>query len=189
MFLLVPIKGVYVTRGISATSTVIKHVAEYDPCKSNSWSTSAGDYFPTEESKTFSRQWQRHGIECKQKRATWMGTGMLKVLLFGSILKKDRRTCLHVRLISKVNSTSQGFEIAFFLCFFHYIWYLPHYLLLQNHSFMYKTLHLISRYISLPNERLVAWYLFHSWLHRCAASCELTVHRWSQKSSRHLNWN
>lgn len=36
MFLLVPIKGGCVTRGISATSAVIKLVAEYDPRKSNS---------------------------------------------------------------------------------------------------------------------------------------------------------
>lgn len=102
------------------------------------------------------------GLNTSRKRATWMGTGMLKVLLFGSILKKDTRTCLLVRLISKVNSTSPGVEIASFLWFFPCDWYLPHYLLLQNHSFMYKTLHLISKYKPLPNERLVAWYLFQA---------------------------
>lgn len=157
-----PIKGGCVTRGISATSTVIKLVAEYDPCKSNSWSTSAGDYFPTEKWRTFSRQWWRHGIEYKQKRATWMG--MLKILLSGSILNKDTRTCLLVRLISKVNSTSPGLEIAFFLWLFPYNWYLPHYLLLQSHSFMYNISHLISKYmpLPLPNERLVACYLFQA---------------------------
>lgn len=162
MFLLVPIKGGCITRGISATSTVIKLVAEYDPQKSNSWSTSASEYFPTEKWRTFSRQWWRHGIEHKQKRATRTGTGMLKVLLFGSILKKDTRICLLVRLISKVNSTSPGVEIASFLWLFPDNWYLPHYLLLQNHSSMYNILYLISKYMLLLNERLVAWYLFQA---------------------------
>lgn len=92
-----------------------------------------------------------------------MGTGMLKILLFGSILKEDTRTFLLVRLISKVNSTSLGVEIASFL--FTYNWYLLHYLLLQNHSFMYSILHLISMYIPLLNERLVARYLFQSQVH------------------------
>lgn len=30
---------------------------------------------------------------------------------------------------------------------------------------MYSILHLISKYIPLPNERLVAWYLFQSQVH------------------------
>lgn len=157
-----PVKGGCVTRGISSTSTVIKLVAKCDPHKSNSWSTSAGDYFPTEKWRTFSRQWWRHGIEYKHKRATWMGTGMLKDLLFGHVLKQGKRTCLLVRLISKVNSTSPGVEIASFLWLFPDNWYLPHYLFLQNHSFMYNILHLISKYIPLLNERLVAWYLFQA---------------------------
>lgn len=148
MFLLMPVKGGCVTRGISATWAVIKLVAEHDPHKSNSWSTSAGDYFPMEKWRTFSRQWWRHGVEYKHKRATWTGTGMLEILIFSSVLKQGTRTCLLVRLLSEqVNcASSPGVKTASFLRLFpdnHQ--YLPHYLLQRNHSFMYNLLHLIPK--------------------------------------------
>lgn len=147
MFLLMPIKGGCVTRGIFATSVVIKLVAEYDPRRSISWSTSAGDYFPVEKWRTFIWQGWRPGVPLGLALARWR-----------CALKQGTRTCWHVGLLSKqANCTSSpGVEIASPLGLFPDTWYLPGYLSQQNHAFIYSFLHLVL------NKRLGSWVFFLS---------------------------